>query len=62
MKTEANFVGRVMVACLERERTVDDVLRSDVDQLYLFKTQKVESHLNVLKHVESHLAFFAWLK
>lgn len=54
--------GRVRVACLERERTVDDVLRSDVDQLNLLESQKVEGHLNVLEHVESHLAFLAWLK
>lgn len=33
---------------------VHDVLRPDVNQLNLLVSQKVESHLHVLQHVETH--------
>jgi len=42
--------------------TVHDVLRSDVDQLDLLVAQKVEGHLHILQHVETHPTFLSRLK
>lgn len=42
--------------------TVYDVLRPDVDQLDLLVAQKIESHLHVLQHVETHSAPLPRLK
>lgn len=41
---------------------VDDVLSPDVDELDLLVAEEVESHLDVLQHVEPHTASFARLE
>ena len=42
--------------------SIYDVLRSDVDQLNLLESKKIERHLNILKHVKSHLSLLSRLK
>lgn len=41
---------------------VDDILCPDVDELDLLVPEKVECHLDVLQHVESHPASLARLE
>lgn len=49
-------------SCVERILAIDNIFRSDVDQLNFLEAQKVERHLNILQHVEAHLAFLSRLK
>lgn len=41
---------------------IDDIFRADVDQLDLLVPQKVQRHLSVLQHVETHFTLLSWLR
>lgn len=48
--------------CMDLILPIYDVFRPDVNQLDFLESKEIESHLNVLQHVKSHLAFLARLK
>jgi hypothetical protein len=55
-------LGESMTCCMELILAIDNILGSNVDQLDFLEAQKVKRHLNILQHVEAHLAFLPRLK
>lgn len=42
--------------------SIDNVLGSNINQFNLLITEKVQGHLSILQHMETHFTLFSWLK
>lgn len=41
---------------------IHNIFRSDIDQFDLLVAQKVQRHLSILQHVETHFTLLSWLQ